>query len=263
MAGKRRSLSEPALVANSPADLPRAERAVAIGNFDGVHRGHQAVIRAIAGRGLPTAVVTFDPHPRRVLGFEKVLALSSIERRAELLGALGVDAVLAVPFTPETASLDAEDWVRQTLVPLGARVVAVGEGFRFGRGRRGDAALLRAMGLLVHEEPIRLGSSSSRIRRLIAEGELADAARLLGRPVEIEARAAQDGVLVLGDGVAVPPSGIYTARIGERRCTIVLEDGVARLERVVPRSGARVIVQFDARAGGQERIWRMKVAASQ
>ena len=254
--------SENPVVATSPAELPPGDRAIAIGNFDGVHRGHAAVIRAIVGRGLRTTVLTFHPHPRRVLGIEPVLALTSLERRAELLGALGVDEVLVVPFTPAIAALPAEDWAGQTLAPLGARCVAVGEGFRFGRGRGGDAALLRGLGLHVHEEPIRVGSSSSRIRRLIAEGDLAEAAWLLGRPPELEGRAGRDGTVAMPDDVAVPPPGVYAARVAGQPCTLVL-NGTAHLEGIVPSPGARLIVQLEAREAVQAPIWRMNVAASQ
>jgi riboflavin kinase/FMN adenylyltransferase len=254
--------SEPttALLATSQTQLAAGARAVAIGNFDGVHLGHQAVIRAIVGQGLRTTVITFDPHPRTVLGPETVPALTSMARRAELLGALGVHEVLAVPFTRQIAAVAAEDWARRTLTPLDARVVAVGEGFRFGNRRAGDVALLRRLGFDVHVEPIRLGASSSRIRTLVAEGRLPEAQALLGRPFELEARVlrsdhgAREAVLRIAAGCAVPPPGPYAARIDGSTVTIRLGDETPRLALADLRlaAGTPVTVRLDRALDAEE-----------
>jgi riboflavin kinase/FMN adenylyltransferase len=179
-------------VLRSPADAEPAERAVAIGTFDGVHRGHQAVVEAARATGLRSAVVTFDPHPRAVLGYE-VRLLCPFERRLELLLALGPDDVLVCEFTPELARLRPEEFVDAVLRPLGARVVLAGDDFRFGAGRGGDLALLRGLGFDVRVVPFVEGVSSSRIRELLARGEVGEAAALLGRPPEVE------GTVVAGD----------------------------------------------------------------
>ena len=180
-------------VAWRPDELPAAERAVAIGTFDGVHRGHRAVIEAAIATGLRSAVITFHPHPREVLG-HGVELLATFERRLELIEEVGPDDVLVVEFTPELSQLEPEDFVRDILAPLGARVVVAGEDFRFGRRRRGDVALLRALGLEVQPVPVVEGVSSSRIRELVHRGDVAAAAPLLGRPHELE------GFIVSGDG---------------------------------------------------------------
>ncbi len=209
-------------VLRSPRDAEPAERAVAIGTFDGVHRGHRAVVRAAVETGLRSAVVTFDPHPRSVLGYD-VQLLAPLERRLELLRELGPDDVLVVDFTHELARVSPEQFVDSVLRPLGARIVVAGEGFRFGAGRRGDLALLERLGLEVRRVRLLDGFSSSRVRELLRAGAVAEAAVLLGRPPELE------GTVVAGDQrggtlgfptanlsvpphVLVPAHGIYAGR---------------------------------------------------
>jgi riboflavin kinase/FMN adenylyltransferase len=214
-------------VARSTRELERAERAVAIGTFDGVHRGHRAAIEAAVGAGLRSTVVTFDPHPRRVLGYEVEL-VSSLERRIELIEEIGPDELLVLEFTPELARLEPEEFVREVLEPLGARVVVAAEGFRFGKGRRGDVGLLSRLGLEVRLVPVVDAVSSSKVRELVRAGDVVQAARLLGRPAEVE------GIVVGGDqrggtlgfptanlsvapGLLVPGHGIYAgSALGHR-----------------------------------------------
>jgi riboflavin kinase/FMN adenylyltransferase len=179
-------------VLQSAADAEVAERAVAIGTFDGVHRGHRAVIEAARATGLRTCVVTFSPHPRTVLGYE-VRLLTSVERRIELLAELDPDDLLVVDFTPELATKTPEEFVDSVLRPLGATAVLAGEDFRFGAGRRGDLALLERLGFEIVGVPLVEGVSSSRIRELLADGRVGEAAALLGRPPELE------GPVVPGD----------------------------------------------------------------
>jgi riboflavin kinase/FMN adenylyltransferase len=179
-------------VARSPADLERRPRAVAIGTFDGVHLGHRAVIDAALGAGPTPTVVTFHPHPRSVLG-NRVELLATLERRLELLAALGVAETLVVEFTPELAGLEPEAFARDYLLAIGAEVLVAGTGFRFGRKRSGDLALLARLGLDVRAVPIVDGVSSTQVRELVHAGDVQEAARLLGRPVEVE------GTVVSGD----------------------------------------------------------------
>ena len=180
------------IVARDPQELAPARRAVALGTFDGVHRGHRAVIEAVKETGLTSTVLTFDPHPRLVLGYD-VQLLASFERRLELIEEAGPDEVLVVEFTQELSRLEPEEFVSEYLAAIGARVVVAGEDFRFGAGRRGDVPLLRSLGLEVRPVPILEGVSSSRIRELVREGDLPGAAALLGRPFEVE------GQVVYGD----------------------------------------------------------------
>jgi cytidyltransferase-like protein len=132
-------------VARSVAELARTPRAVALGTFDGVHLGHRRVIAAAVESGLTPTVITFDPHPRRVLGYA-VEQLSTLERRLELLAELDVADTLVVEFTLETQRIEAEDFAEQYLQAIGAEVVVAGEDFRFGHRRRGDLALLGELG---------------------------------------------------------------------------------------------------------------------
>ena len=217
-------------VAHTPEELGAAPRAIAIGTFDGVHVGHQAVVRTAVESGpLPTAV-TFHPHPREVLG-NLVALLSTLERRLELLADLGVEEALVVQFSPEIAALEPEEFARHYLQAVGAELVAAGESFRFGRGRRGDLPLLEALGLRTCVVPHVAGVSSTEIRRLVAAGEVRAAASLLGRPVEVE------GTVVSGDqrggtlgfptanlavdaSLLVPGFGIYAGAVGDRRAAV-------------------------------------------
>jgi riboflavin kinase / FMN adenylyltransferase len=209
---------------------------VTIGVFDGVHRGHQEIIGSAVKRardlGLQSVVVTFDPHPSEVVrpGSHPAV-LTSPARQAELLEALGVDALCVVPFTAEFSRLTAEEFVHDVLVEhLHAAAVVVGENFRFGHKAAGDVALLAKLGqrfgFTVDVPPLVGGDdtvfSSTYIRACVAAGDAAAAAVALGRPHRLE------GVVVRGDGrgrdlgfptanlmcgryAAVPADGVYAA----------------------------------------------------
>ena len=230
-------------VAGSPGELPAAERAVAIGTFDGVHRGHRAVIEETKAKGLRSAVVTFHPHPRKVLG-SGVELLASFERRLELIEEIGPDDVLVVEFTPELSRLEPEDFVREILAPLGTRVVVAGEDFRFGRRRRGDVDLLRSLGLEVAPVPEVAGVSSSRIRELVHQGDIEGAAGLLGRPFELE------GVVVSGDRRG-GPLGFPTANLMVDSDLLVPAHGIYAGSALGRRAG--VSIGVNPHYGGKER----------
>jgi riboflavin kinase / FMN adenylyltransferase len=217
-------------VAREPAELPAARRAVAVGTFDGVHRGHVRIVEAARSSGLRTAVVTFDPHPRAVLG-GNVELLTTLERRLELLEAAGVDDVLVLRFDERLAALSAQEFAERMLRGVGAEVVAAGETFRFGRGREGDLDRLRKLGFDILEVPLLENVSSSRIRELVHAGETERAAALLGRPPEVE------GIVVRGDArghslgfptanldvprvLLVPPDGVYAGWTRGRRAAV-------------------------------------------
>jgi riboflavin kinase/FMN adenylyltransferase len=179
-------------VGRSVAELESRDRAVAIGTFDGVHRGHQQVLEAAADTGLVPTVVTFDPHPRVALGYGVEL-LSTLDRRLELFAEHGVEETLVVGFDHDLQQLEPEDFARDVLAAIGASVVVAGETFRFGHRRRGDLALLRELGFDARAVPFLEGVSSTEIRRLLHEGDMAGAAGMLGRPPEVE------GTVVVGD----------------------------------------------------------------
>ena len=179
-------------IAHAPSQLERQPRAVAIGAFDGVHLGHRTVIATAIATGLAPTVVTFDPHPRIALG-NRVEMLCTLERRLELLAALGVEGTVVASFTDELMHLEPEQFAETWLRALDAQVVVAGHDFRFGRRRSGDLALLERLGFEVLEAPEVEGISSSGIRHCLHDGDVAGAARMLGRPPEL------DGVVVAGD----------------------------------------------------------------
>jgi riboflavin kinase / FMN adenylyltransferase len=170
----------------------------AIGAFDGVHRGHQALLRGVVGRadelGARSVCVTFDPDPERVLRPESApLALCSVEERARLVQVLGIDETYVWPFTEAVARMSPEDFVSELCAHYPLVEVWVGTNFAFGRGRSGTvdtlAALGRPHGFTVQEmAPVIDGGrpvSSTRIRGLLADGDVGEAAHLLGRYYEL------------------------------------------------------------------------------
>ncbi len=183
---------------------PHANRpnALTIGNFDGVHLGHQAMLARLTARaasvgGLPT-VLTFEPHPREVFTPDAAPSrLTSLREKLEILKALGVGHVHVCRFTKEFAALSAEDFVRHILVDgLKARYVLVGDDFRFGAKRAGNLALLQTLGerygfqvdVLHTIEAAGQRASSTAVRAALAAGDMAGAAQRLGRPYSISGR---------------------------------------------------------------------------
>jgi len=227
-------------IVTDPADVPElaAGSALTIGAFDGVHRGHQAVLaetrRLGDDAGLPTVVVTFDRHPASVVRPESApLLLTDVDQKLEVLDATGlVDWAVVVTFDAARAAEEASEFVGRLLVgTLGARLVVVGEDFHFGRGRRGNVELLRSLGTDLGFDVIGLrlvpGTdgpvSSTAVRRLVTAGDVAGARSLLGRDYEVR------GVVVDGDhrgrqlgyptanvavptGILLPGDGIYAGR---------------------------------------------------
>lgn len=218
-------------------DVPRPDAGpcvVAIGKFDGVHRGHARVLakaRAYADeRNLPMYVVTFDPHPAAVLRPEVApKMIGSLSDRLERLAANGADAVLVVPFTAELAAVTAEQATRAVLAEaLQAKVVVVGADFRFGSGAAGDVTMLRLMGaaygFTVHAVELQADEvdkfSSTRVRELLGMGDVATAAAILGRPFAVtgpvirgEQRGRDLGFptanLEIPDELVAPLDGVY------------------------------------------------------
>ena len=210
-------------VTRLPDADPRPRR-VAVGTFDGVHRGHREVI------GGADTVLTFDPHPLSVIAPARApLLLTTLERKAELVASLGVEELVVVPFDQEFAALTADEFVDVVLVQrLGATHVSVGENFRFGHGAEGDAARLAADGrfetrvaplLEVDGEVV----SSSHIRGLVLGGAVEYADQLLGAPflltrevVHGDKRGRELGYptanLLPADGYVTPGHGVYACR---------------------------------------------------
>jgi len=213
--------------------------AVAIGNFDGVHRGHQEVLRqcaeAAARNGWKASALTFDPHPAKVLNPARApRLLSSVEERCRWMRQRGIEQVLVLPFTREFSLSTPGQFVDEVLArALGARAVFVGQNFHFGHGKAGNAAVLaelaRVHGFTVEIAPAvtfrgRL-IASSEIRRLIELGQVGNASRLLGRPYGLQ------GDVVAGRGIGrretvptlnlatpaevLPALGVYVSRTAD------------------------------------------------
>lgn len=244
---------------------------VAIGVFDGVHRGHQYLldraVQAARRRGVAAVVVTFDPHPLAVVrpGHEP-LALASLDRRLDLLAGLGLDAVCVLPFSTELSRLSAEDFAVGVLADrLHVVEVVVGENFRFGHKAAGDVDLLTSLGrrhgFAVDAVPT-VGDteqwSSTRVRAALDVGDVETAAELLGRPYRVE------GEVVVGDrrgralgyptanlartpGVAVPADGVYAGYL----VTDLLTDRLTGAERLPAAISVGTNPTFD---GSEQRV---------
>lgn len=214
-----------------------ARPVVAIGNFDGVHRGHAAVIARVVAeaesRGVDAAVLTFEPHPVRFFRPDvPEFRLTTLTQKAERLAELGVHAVVAATFDADIANLSPTEFVEHVLVAqLGASAVLVGLDFRFGKGRAGDVDELRRLGAardleVLTLEQVRIDGepiSSTRIREALGRGDLATVTRLLQRPYTVT------GVVEGGDELGrtfgfptaniaphnplLPPDGIYATRL--------------------------------------------------
>lgn len=217
---------------------PRHRGTVAsIGNFDGVHLGHQAVLQDLTARALssaaPATVILFEPQPQEYFALDKApVRLTRFMEKWPLLEAAGVDRVLCLKFGKPLAQMPAEDFIQGILVrALGVKHLTVGDDFRFGRDRRGDFGLLKAAGEAagfgvtdtpaLEKEGERV--SSSRIRRLLIEGEMQQAGALLGRPFGLTGRVMYGERLGRDLGFptvnlalkrrAPPVSGIFAAQV--------------------------------------------------
>lgn len=162
-------------------------RALTIGVFDGVHRGHQALLTAARASGLPVTALTFDPHPAALLSPARTpKLLGTLAERTAQLKAAGAEAVQVIPFDAAFATLTPDAFIEQVLRPFQPSLIVVGDDFRFGCERRGDVETLRAAGLRVEAVPgvfvEGVPARSTVIRQMLSGGQVAEAARLLGRP---------------------------------------------------------------------------------
>ncbi|WP_044562044.1 bifunctional riboflavin kinase/FAD synthetase [Azospirillum sp. B4] len=240
---------------DAPADVRGA--VVALGNFDGVHLGHQAVIgqaRALAADlGRPAAVVTFEPHPRSVFRpDDPPFRLTPLRIKTRLVEALGMDAMVVLHFDATLSHMTAEEFVEKVLVQgLDAHHVVAGYDFLFGHNRGGDMAMLRALGArhgfgVTEARPVADGAgepySSTSVRRHLQEGRPLEAAGILGHPFEIEGRVEHGDKRGRTIGFPTanieiqdylrPRFGVYAMRAGvDEGARTVWHDGVANLGR--------------------------------
>lgn len=214
--------------------------AITIGNFDGVHRGHQQILRQVIAvareEGWKSAVLTFDPHPAKLVAPANApRLLMTLEERIKTVLGQGIDEILILPFNENIAALEPEDFVREILVDkLKARGVLVGENFHFGKRAAGDAAMLEELGgrfsfeSEIIEPVVWRGRviSSSEIRRSIEAGDVSTACRMLGRPYALtgavvpgEGRGSKQTVPTLNLDTRAevqPKNGVYVTRTRER-----------------------------------------------
>ena len=221
---------------NIPADLRGA--IVTIGNFDGVHLGHQSVFRRLVaeahGKQRPAVVISFEPHPKMVLHPERrpFYLITSPEEKIRHISNLGIDALILIPFTLDYARTTAEEFIRDVLWErLRIRKIIIGHDYTFGRGKEGNEAFLTASGCRLGFEVEVLGAfqigdttiSSTRIRRAILAGEVRYAASLLGRPYNLTGEVIpghRRGVSlgfptanIRPDKELIPPSGVYAVHV--------------------------------------------------
>lgn len=217
---------------------PFANVCVTIGNFDGVHLGHQMLFAEVADRagrrGGSSLAITFDPHPLRILRPGGIKLISSCEQKAEQIRLAGIDSLLIVPFTREFAATSAEQFVDDILLRrIGMKELVVGYDYAFGKGRSGNIAFLREQGRLkgfpvTVVEAFYLDDilvSSTKIRQMIADGQVEEAQKLLGRPYQIRGEVQvgkQRGSKEVGYPTAnleidpedlVPRHGVYVSQV--------------------------------------------------
>lgn len=253
---------------------------LSIGSFDGVHNGHQEIVRRVVASardaGVPAVVLTFYPHPAIVLGKRQdAYLLTTPDERASLLGELGVDIVITYPFTIETSSLSAEDFVSRLHNHLGFRHLFVGQDFALGRGREGNISRLTELGRKYNYQmdivpPVMNGDiivSSSQIRSCLFDGDVVQAARLMGRNYKIsgqvvpgDARGKLLGIptanLQIWAERAIPKSGVYVchANVGRENWGAVANIGVRPTfeNSLVPPRVEAHLLDFDRDLYGME-----------
>ena len=262
-------------------DISRDDTSVVTaGTFDGVHRGHQAIIdylgRRAEQRGGTSTVMSFDPHPRAVVHDREVELLSTLEERGDLLERYGIDRFVVIPFTKEFAHLPARQYVEEILVRrIGLAEITVGYDHAFGRNREGNVDLLREMGkthgfdvdVIPAQEVESDVVSSSRVRSLLRQGDVTKAATLLGRPYELrgvvehgEGRGRTIGYPTANIEVAdgrklIPAIGVYAVRV-YRYATAEILNGMMNVGRRPTFDGMDVtaevnIFDFDADLYGE------------
>lgn len=247
-------------------DIPLPASSVAtVGTFDGVHLGHQALLRALVDdahtRGVPAAVVTFYPHPRVVLGRAPESYLTLPEEKTRQLQLLGVDLLVQLAFTRETIQTTAAEFVRLMLEHLRMVSLWIGPDFALGNRRQGDAAYLRAQGtergfavnVLAPVNAGVEGVSSTRIRAALARGDMRDAQLCLGRPFCISGIVADGTTVQVARQQTVPVAGQYAVQVCGEMYQVVVHgadgaDHVLKLDRPIrcdSTVSASTVVEFN------------------
>lgn len=238
-------------------NLPKLSNAVAtMGSFDGVHAGHRELLRQVTElarkKGVESVVMTFDPHPRFVLGTgEGLQMLSTIEEKAYLLEQMGIDSLVVIPFTKQFSLLSPKEFIEQMVLQMGIGTLVVGYNHRFGHNKEGDYDFLERQHptIEIHRVEQQLISqskvSSTIVRQMVARGMMERAEEMLASPYIIKGHVVEDGVVVgVTESKMLPPQAEYEVRVGEQRAVLTIGE-----ERRLRLKGAEikgeVIIKFE------------------
>ena len=238
-------------------NLPTLSNAVAtMGSFDGVHAGHRELLRQVTElareKGVESVVMTFDPHPRFVLGTgEGLQMLSTIEEKAYLLEQMGIDSLVVIPFTKQFSLLSPKEFIEQMVLQMGIGTLVVGYNHRFGHNKEGDYDFLERQHptIEIHRVEQQLISqskvSSTIVRQMVARGMMERAEEMLASPYIIKGHIVEDGVVVgVTESKMLPPQAEYEVRVGEQRAVLTIGE-----ERRLRLKGAEikgeVIIKFE------------------
>ena len=228
---------------------------VTVGSYDGVHSGHLALLRTVAGRaraqGGESVVLTFEPHPRVTLGrADGLRLLTSLEEKIYLLGQQGIDNLIVIPFDKAFSALAPDTFIRDYLVGrIGAETLVVGFNHRFGRDKQGSYDYLDSHGfglriIEVSECDVDAEKvSSTVIRQLVGEGKMARAARLLAHPYLVIGRAQRNRIRVEDPLKLLPPPGEYDAHINGKPARLTVDAAQELITRDILPEG-RVVITF-------------------
>ena len=238
-------------------NLPTLSNAVAtMGSFDGVHAGHRELLRQVTElareKGVESVVMTFDPHPRFILGTgEGLQMLSTIEEKAYLLEQMGIDSLVVIPFTKQFSLLSPKEFIEQMVLQMGIGTLVVGYNHRFGHNKEGDYDFLERQHptIEIHRVEQQLISqskvSSTIVRQMVARGMMERVGEMLASPYIIKGHVVEDGVVVgVTESKMLPPQAEYEVRVGEQRAVLTIGE-----ERRLRLKGAEikgeVIIKFE------------------
>ena len=238
-------------------NLPKLSNAVAtMGSFDGVHAGHRELLRQVTElareKGVESVVMTFDPHPRFVLGTgEGLQMLSTIEEKAYLLEQMGIDSLVVIPFTKQFSLLSPKEFIEQMVLQMGIGTLVVGYNHRFGHNKEGDYDFLERQHptIEIHRVEQQLISqskvSSTIVRQMVARGMMERAEEMLASPYIIKGHVVEDGVVVgVAESKMLPPQAEYEVTVGEQR-TVLTIGAERRLRLKGAEIKGEVIIKFE------------------
>lgn len=227
-----------------------------MGSFDGVHAGHRELLRQVTElarkKGVESVVMTFDPHPRFVLGTgEGLQMLSTIEEKAYLLEQMGIDSLVVIPFTKQFSLLSPKEFIEQMVLQMGIGTLVVGYNHRFGHNKEGDYDFLERQHptIEIHRVEQQLISqskvSSTIVRQMVARGMMERVGEMLASPYIIKGHVVEDGVVVgVTESKMLPPQAEYEVRVGEQRAVLTI-GAERRLRLKGAEIKGEVIIKFE------------------